>query len=199
MNAPITETANFAPTPQPTITNPNPGSILESSRVTFQWTSGPGVTDYFLYVGNSLGANDIYSQNAGLGLSATVVGLPTDGRTLYVRLWWTTTGADWQFADYTYTAFTRNWHQWMWMGSYPNAYFFDDASWMYFDVASSPWCYEFVSRTWSRFPLTSGWVFLSYPYAFKQTTQKWYYLDQSHGPCWVYDYAGGQWIALGSQ
>jgi hypothetical protein len=30
--------------------------------------------------------------------------LPTDGRTLYVRLWSLVSGA-WQFNDYTYTAF----------------------------------------------------------------------------------------------
>jgi hypothetical protein len=97
--------ANFTPTPQSAITSPTPGSTLTSSSATFQWSSATGVTDYFLYVGNSLGTNNIYAQDEGVNLSATVNGLPTDGSTLYVRLWWQTS-AGWQYADYTYRAFT---------------------------------------------------------------------------------------------
>jgi hypothetical protein len=74
--------------------------------VTFQWSSGTGVTNYFLYVGRSIGTNDIYGQSEGLNLSATVNGLPTDGSTLYVRLWWATAAAGWQFTDYIYAAYT---------------------------------------------------------------------------------------------
>jgi surface antigen/uncharacterized membrane protein len=88
----------------PTITSPLPGSTLVSSTVTFQWSSGTGVTNYFLYIGRSFGENDIYAQSQGLNLSATVTGLPVDGSTLYVRLWWATTATGWQFSDYTYTA-----------------------------------------------------------------------------------------------
>jgi hypothetical protein len=88
---------------QPVITSPAPGSTLPSSSATFQWSSGTEVTDYFLYVGSGVGANDIYNTNASLNLSATVSGLPTNGMTLYVRLWWLT-AAGWQSGDYTYTA-----------------------------------------------------------------------------------------------
>ena len=87
----------------PAITNPIPGTTLTSSTVTFQWSGGTGVTNYFLYVGRSFGANDIYGQSQGLNLSATVTGLPIDGSTVYVRLWWATS-AGWQYRDYTYSA-----------------------------------------------------------------------------------------------
>ena len=89
----------------PAITSPVPGSTLSSSSVTFQWSSGSGVSDYFLYVGSSLGTNDIYEMDQGLNLSATVNGLPQNGSTLYVRLWWQISG-NWQYTDYTYTAYT---------------------------------------------------------------------------------------------
>ena len=87
----------------PAITSPIPGSTLTSSSVTFQWSSGTGVTNYGLYVGSSFDAHDIYDQSVGMNLSGSVTGIPTDGRTLYVRLWWTIAGV-WQYTDYTNTA-----------------------------------------------------------------------------------------------
>jgi pimeloyl-ACP methyl ester carboxylesterase len=90
-------------TAQPAMINPTPGSTLTSSSATFQWSSGTGVSDFFLYVGKSFGANDIYGQDQGLNLSTTVNSLPTDGSTLYIRLYWQISGV-WNHADYTYTA-----------------------------------------------------------------------------------------------
>jgi hypothetical protein len=55
-------------------------------------------------VGNSLGANDIYSGNQGLNLSHTVSNTPTDGRTIYVRLWSYINGT-WYYFNYPYKAF----------------------------------------------------------------------------------------------
>jgi hypothetical protein len=86
----------------PAMTSPTPGSALTSSSATFQWSSGTGVTAYYLYVGTSVGANDLFGQNTGLNLSTNVSNLPVNGSTLYVRLWWFIT--TWQFTDYTYTA-----------------------------------------------------------------------------------------------
>ena len=91
----------------PVLTSPPPGSTLTSSTATFQWSSGTGVTNYFLYVGTSLGTNNIFGRSAGLNLSQTVTNLPVNGSTLYVRLWWATAAAGWQSADYTYTAYTQ--------------------------------------------------------------------------------------------
>lgn len=89
----------------PSITSPAPGSTLISSSVTFQWSSGTGVTNYLLEVGRSARTYGIYRQNQGLNLSATVTGLPTDGSTVYVRLWWATPTAASNYTNYTYTAY----------------------------------------------------------------------------------------------
>jgi hypothetical protein len=87
------------------ITSPTPGSTFSSSSVAFTWSTGSGVTDYWLYVGNSAGAYDIYGGEQGTALSHTVSGIPTDGRTIYVRLW-SNLNSGWQYNEYTYTAFT---------------------------------------------------------------------------------------------
>jgi hypothetical protein len=96
-------TGTYVANPTPSITSPLPGSTLTSSSATFQWSSGVGVTNYFLYVGSSAGANDIFGQSVGLSLSTSVSNLPVNGSTLYVRLWWAIAGV-WQYSDYTYTA-----------------------------------------------------------------------------------------------
>ena len=87
------------------MTTPAPGSTLTSATTTFQWTGGSGVSRYWLEVGTTPGGTNIYGQDAGTNLSATVSGLPTDGRTLYVRLWSLIAGA-WVYNDYTYQAAT---------------------------------------------------------------------------------------------
>jgi hypothetical protein len=85
------------------ITSPAPGSTLGSATVTFVWNTGSGVAEYWLEIGTSFGGNQIYGQSQGTNLSVTVSGLPTNGSTIYVRLWSRISGA-WQFNDYTYTA-----------------------------------------------------------------------------------------------
>ncbi|HKS26984.1 MAG TPA: S8 family serine peptidase [Pyrinomonadaceae bacterium] len=83
------------------MTSPADGSTLASSSVTFTWTAGSGVTDYWLFIGNTPGAYDIYNVDQGLSLSRTVTNLPTDGRTIYVTLWSLINGA-WQYNQYSY-------------------------------------------------------------------------------------------------
>jgi hypothetical protein len=85
------------------MTSPVSSSTLESHTVTFTWAEGVGATGYQLGIGNTLGKYTLYNQLMGLNLSATVSGLPTDGRPLYVRLW-TQIGGKWQQKDYVYTA-----------------------------------------------------------------------------------------------
>jgi serine protease len=80
-----------------------PGSTLTSSSATFYWSTGTGVTQYHLYIGTTAGGSDLYSMNQGAGLSVTISGLPTNGSTLYVRLWSLIAGV-WGYNDYTYTA-----------------------------------------------------------------------------------------------
>ncbi len=91
----------------PAITAPASGAALGGSSQTFTWTAGSGVTAYWLYVGTTAGSNNLFDLSLGTSLSATATGLPTNGSTVYVRLWWLLSGS-WRFADYTYTAATTS-------------------------------------------------------------------------------------------
>jgi len=87
--------------------DPPPGSTLTSDTVTFTWNAGESSVAYWLYIGSSKGESDIFSDDLWNGItSAQVTGLPTDGRTLYVRLR-SRTDTEWRwFNDYVYTAAT---------------------------------------------------------------------------------------------
>jgi K+-transporting ATPase c subunit len=88
----------------PHITAPPPGSTLAGSDVTFEWdAAGQNVTEWWLYIGNTEGANDIYdSGSLGTSTSTLVTGLPVDGRTIHVRLRFTIDGGPWEFNDFSY-------------------------------------------------------------------------------------------------
>jgi hypothetical protein len=82
-----------------------PGSTLTGTNQIFMWNQA-GASSYELWIGNSLGGNDIGAWPGSFefgGWRAEVTGLPTDGRTLYVRLWSTIGGVP-QFTDATLTA-----------------------------------------------------------------------------------------------
>jgi hypothetical protein len=85
------------------ITSPAPGSNLPGGAVTFQWSPGQGVQQFWLMIGLWPGGNTLYSADQGLLTSAPVSGLPTDGRTLYVRLW-SYVDNQWVYNDYQYKA-----------------------------------------------------------------------------------------------
>jgi hypothetical protein len=87
------------------LTTPPPASTLTASTVQFQWTGGTGATDYWLSIGTTAGGSNLYDADQGLALSRTVSNLPTNGSTIYVRLYSYIAGA-WQFHDYTYQAVT---------------------------------------------------------------------------------------------
>jgi subtilisin family serine protease len=89
----------------PAITSPTPGSTLPGSTTTFQWTAnGAPVLEWWLHIGSSPGSLDIFdSGSLGTQLSLTVNGLPTDGRQLFVRLWFRLPQG-WQAADFPYIA-----------------------------------------------------------------------------------------------
>ena len=89
----------------PSLTNPLPQSILESASVTFEWTgNGHAVDDWWLYAGSHPGASDLYSSgHLGSQTSVIVSGLPTDGRAIYIRLWYRI-GGTWHFVDEQLTA-----------------------------------------------------------------------------------------------
>ena len=48
-----------------------------------------------------MGTRLIYDQSQGTNLSVTVSGLPTNGSTIYVRVW-SLINTGWYFNDYTY-------------------------------------------------------------------------------------------------
>lgn len=85
------------------MTSPAPGSQLTSTIVTFQWSGATGASQYFLYIGTSVGANNLLGTSTGLNLTLTVSNVPRGGQPLYVRLW-TLVGSTWQYNDYTYRA-----------------------------------------------------------------------------------------------
>lgn len=85
------------------VLSPANGSTLPAMEVTFRWSQGCQVTQYWLTIGTSPAGWDLYHQSQGAALSATVGGLPTDGRPVFVRLW-SLIGGAWQFTDYAYRA-----------------------------------------------------------------------------------------------
>ena len=85
------------------LTSPAPSSTLSGANVTFQWSAGSGASEYWLRLGSTQGASDIYDATAGTNLSQAVTGIPTDGRTVYVTLY-TKTGTTWPYNQYTLTA-----------------------------------------------------------------------------------------------
>jgi PKD repeat protein len=91
-----------APPAQATMISPASGSTLAGSSQTFTWTTGMDVSSYLLWVGTKLGGNDIYNPSSPTtARSMTVTRIPTQGRTVYVRLWSYINGVR-QYNDYTY-------------------------------------------------------------------------------------------------
>jgi len=85
------------------LTTPTPGSVLPGSTVTFAWTAGTEVTQYQLWLGTTgVGSSNLYDSGSTKAFTTTVTGLPTNGVTVYARLYWEIAGA-WKSADYTYT------------------------------------------------------------------------------------------------
>jgi LysM repeat protein len=88
----------------PTLTTPTPGTTFTSTSETFKWTTGSGgATHYELYLGTTSGASNLYNSGVLTGTSVTVTGLPTNGETVYARLFWEI-GTVWNSTIYTYKA-----------------------------------------------------------------------------------------------
>lgn len=85
----------------------NNGDTLSGANVTFTWTAGVNVTQYRLWVGTSpldaASDADIYRSLALSGTSQAVTGIPTNGSTVYVRLY-SYINSVFESVDYTYTA-----------------------------------------------------------------------------------------------
>ncbi len=87
--------------------SPTPGSNLPSTSVTFTWED-VGASKYAIYVGNAQSFSDIAYETSipGDTTSFTFNGLPSDGRTIWVRIWSQETAiSGWQTNDYSFTAY----------------------------------------------------------------------------------------------
>ena len=89
----------------PAMTSPAPRTVLSESIPTFTWTTGIGAEQYWLSIGSTPGAADLYNQSQGIMTQTEVPRLPTDGRIIHVRLWYLANGR-WESIDYQYTART---------------------------------------------------------------------------------------------
>ncbi|MDR4504218.1 MAG: DUF1080 domain-containing protein [Candidatus Scalindua sp.] len=79
-------------------------STLNCGDVTFHWTdNGTAVSQWWLHVGTMQGENDILDRDMGGLTSCTVTGIPEDGSTVYLRLWYKSEGT-WKSAYFQYTA-----------------------------------------------------------------------------------------------
>jgi kumamolisin len=87
-----------------TLKYPAPGSTFTSTSVFFEWTAGGGVSAYDLHLSAvSPGGYDLYSSGHTTSTIKTVNGLPTNGETIYARLYSIIGGVTY-YNDYTYKA-----------------------------------------------------------------------------------------------
>jgi subtilase family serine protease len=99
-----TYTQYGAPVPA-VLTSPAQGAKLSGPSVTFTWTAGTsGTTGYWMWIGTTPGTANIANLGEFTGTSATTT-LPTDGATIYVRLWTVINGTTYLYNDYTYTEY----------------------------------------------------------------------------------------------
>lgn len=75
------------------LTSPANGSTFTSSSATFNWTTSTAATRYYLFIGSTPGAYDLYIGDQGTATTRTVTGLPTDGRPVHVTLYSLINGA----------------------------------------------------------------------------------------------------------
>ncbi len=102
-SADYTYTASGAPIAA-SMTSPTPGSQFLSTSQAFVWSPGNTATHFELWLGSTgVGSSNLYNSGNVTVTTETVNGLPTNGETIYVRLYSLINGA-WQSADYTYTA-----------------------------------------------------------------------------------------------
>jgi len=89
-----------------TMASPTPNSTLTGSSATFTWYPSAAAQAYWIDVGSTQGGNNYYQSGSlpTTTLSQTVNNLPTDGSNIYVTLW-TQINGQWQYNQYTYTAF----------------------------------------------------------------------------------------------
>ncbi|MGA2050493.1 MAG: protease pro-enzyme activation domain-containing protein [Terracidiphilus sp.] len=89
---------------QAKLTSPTPTSTLTSTSVTFTWSAGTAGSEYDLHLSAvAPGGYDLLASGHLTGLSVTAHGLPTNGETIYARLYTILDGVT-VYNDYTYKA-----------------------------------------------------------------------------------------------
>jgi hypothetical protein len=97
---------SFTATTRAAMISPAAGSALGGSTVTFTWSAAAGASGYSLWLSSvGPGLDDLFDSKETNGTSATANGLPTNGETIYARLY-TTWGNVTVYNDSTYTAAT---------------------------------------------------------------------------------------------
>ena len=90
-----------------TLTSPAPGSVLTGTEMTFSWSASTGATGYSLWIGTTgVGSYNLYDSGARTVTSLKVAVLPTQGQTIYVRLY-TYYHSVAQYNDFTLSASKR--------------------------------------------------------------------------------------------
>ncbi len=102
-SADYTYTASGAPIAA-SMTSPTPGSQFLSTSQAFVWSPGNTATHFELWLGSTgVGSSNLYNSGNVTATTETVNGLPTNGETIYVRLYSLINGV-WHSVDYTYLA-----------------------------------------------------------------------------------------------
>jgi len=90
--------------PQAALTSPAPGSTLAGSSASFTWTTAAGASSYWLFLGTTgTGSKNLFDSGQTTSTAATFSGLPTNGSTIYARVY-TGYNGTLVYNDYTYTA-----------------------------------------------------------------------------------------------
>ena len=103
---PITLTGSAGTATQAVLTTPTPNTStpLSGTSVTFSWNPGNSATHFEFWVGTTgVGSSNLYNSGNVTATTETVSNLPSNGETVYVRLYSLINGA-WQYTDYTYVA-----------------------------------------------------------------------------------------------
>jgi sugar lactone lactonase YvrE len=84
------------------LTSPAPSSLLTGASAVFKWSAGTGVSQYDLHLSAvAPGGYDLYVSGLITGTSTPVHGLPTNGATIYARLYSVIDGITF-YNDYIY-------------------------------------------------------------------------------------------------
>lgn len=85
------------------VTSPANGATgVTHPGVTISWSSATSPQAYFLYVGSTLGANDVFAYGETLNTSVGVTGLSAN-TTYYLRMWTRNSSGVWHYNDSTFT------------------------------------------------------------------------------------------------